>query len=105
MPQKYIKKRVLRGVNQNPLKLKFLSEKHLEDDNLKKIEIVITKRAEEHVAKHNIRRNDLFTVLNRPYFVKRSGKRLELYGRTEAGRYLTLIEAVHQSIINSDTLS
>lgn len=56
-----------------------------------RIEIVIASRVEEHLGKHNIDRRELLQVLCHPYFIKRSGKRFVLYGKTNSGRYLTAI--------------
>lgn len=58
---------------------------------MRKIEVVITSKVEEHFVKHNIKKGELLQVLHRPYFIKRSGDRFELYGKTDGGRYLTVI--------------
>ena len=55
-----------------------------------RLRIEITEGAKRHIANHNVRVEDVITIFERDYFVKRGGKRYELIGRTRAGRFLTL---------------
>ena len=55
-----------------------------------RLRIEITEGAKRHIANHNVRAEDVITIFERDYFVKRGGKRYELIGRTRAGRFLTL---------------
>jgi|LGVF01.1.fsa_nt_gb uncharacterized DUF497 family protein len=54
------------------------------------IRIEITEVAKKHIASHNVRTEEILTILERDYFVKREGKRYELIGRTRDGRFLAL---------------
>jgi len=56
----------------------------------KRIRIEITEVAKKHIASHNVRAEEILTILERDYFVKREGKRYELIGRTRDGRFLAL---------------
>jgi hypothetical protein len=41
------------------------------------IRIGITEVAKKHIASHNVRAEEILTILERDYFVKRGGKRYE----------------------------
>ena len=56
----------------------------------KRIRIEITEGAKKHIASHNVRAEEVLTIFERDYFVKREGKRYELIGRTRNGRFLAL---------------
>ena len=55
-----------------------------------RIRIEITEGAKEHIVSHNVRVEEVLTIFERNYFVKRKGKRYELIGRTRGGRFLAL---------------
>jgi hypothetical protein len=56
----------------------------------KRIRIEITEGAKKHIASHNVRAEEVLTIFERNYFVKREGKRYELIERTINGRFLAL---------------
>ncbi|MBA5942291.1 MAG: BrnT family toxin [Methanophagales archaeon] len=56
----------------------------------RRIRIEITEGAKKHIASHNVRAEEVITIFERNYFVKREGKRYELIGRTRDGRFLAL---------------
>jgi uncharacterized DUF497 family protein len=56
----------------------------------RRIRIEITEGAKRHIASHNVRAEEVITIFERDYFVKREGKRYELIGRTKDGRFLAL---------------
>jgi uncharacterized DUF497 family protein len=77
----------LRSKN-NPFLLKLLS---LERRFMKRrIRIDITEGAKRHIASHNVRVEEVITIFEQDYFVKREGRRYELIGRTREGRFLAL---------------
>lgn len=55
-----------------------------------KIRIEITEGAKRHIASHNVRAEEVITIFEQDYFVKREGRRYELIGRTREGRLLAL---------------
>lgn len=56
----------------------------------KRIRIGITEGAKRHIARHGVRAEEVLTIFEQDYFVKRDGKRYELIGRTRDGRFLAL---------------
>ncbi|MFZ2071645.1 MAG: hypothetical protein WAV32_08665 [Halobacteriota archaeon] len=56
-----------------------------------KFKVVVTRSAEKHISKHYIERREILQTLNHPHFLKKTTERYVLYGKTDAGRYLTLI--------------
>ncbi|MEA2033071.1 MAG: hypothetical protein U9N41_05760 [Euryarchaeota archaeon] len=56
----------------------------------RRMRIEITGRAKKHIASHNVRAEEVLTIFERDYFVKREGKRYELIGKTRNGRFLAL---------------
>jgi uncharacterized DUF497 family protein len=54
-------------------------------------DIILTKKVESHIEKHEVTRAEVLDVLNGFKYVKRKGKRFLFYGRTRAGRYLTVV--------------
>jgi uncharacterized DUF497 family protein len=55
-----------------------------------KIIIEITEGAKRHIASHNVRAEEVMTIFEQNYFVKREGRRYELLARTREGRVLAL---------------
>jgi hypothetical protein len=51
----------------------------------------ITEVILSHIEKHEIIREEVLNVLNGFNYVKRKGKRYVFYGKTKAGRYLTVV--------------
>ena len=56
----------------------------------RRIRIEITEGAKRHIASHNVRAEEVLTIFEQDYFVKRDGKRYELLARTREGRVLAL---------------
>jgi uncharacterized DUF497 family protein len=56
----------------------------------RRIRIEITEGAKRHIASHNVRAEEVLTIFEQDYFVKREGKRYELLARTREGRVLAL---------------
>lgn len=56
----------------------------------KRIRIEITEGAERHITRHGVRAEEVLTIFEQDYFVKREGKGYELIGRTRDGRFLAL---------------
>ena len=56
----------------------------------RRIRIEITVGAKRHIASHNVRAEEVLTIFEQDYFVKREGKRYELLARTREGRVLAL---------------
>jgi uncharacterized DUF497 family protein len=54
-------------------------------------DVILTKKVERHIEKHEITREEVLNVLNGFKYVKRKGKRFLFYGKTKAGRYLTIV--------------
>ena len=52
-------------------------------------DVILTKKVERHIEKHGVTR--IMDVLNGFKYVRRKGKRFLFYGRTKAGRYLTVV--------------
>jgi uncharacterized DUF497 family protein len=57
---------------------------------IKRIRIEITEGAKKHIASHNVKAEEVLTIFERDYFVKREGKRYELIRRARNGRFLAL---------------
>jgi Protein of unknown function (DUF497). len=55
-----------------------------------RIRIEITEGAKRHITKHGVRAEEVLTIFEQNYFVKKEGKRYELIGRTRGGRFLAL---------------
>lgn len=55
-----------------------------------KIRIEITEGAKRHIASHNVRAEEVITIFEQDYFVKREGRRYELIRRTREGLLLAL---------------
>ncbi len=53
--------------------------------------IIITKKAEYHIVRHNIRRKEVLEVLNTLNFIQRKKNRFLIYGKTNSGRILTIV--------------
>ena len=53
--------------------------------------IIITKKAEYHTVRHNIRRKEVLEVLNTLNFIQRKKNRFLIYGKTNSGRILTIV--------------
>jgi len=56
-----------------------------------KLRVAVTKGAEEHISRHGVEKREILQVLNHPRFLKKTKERYVLYGKTDAGRYLTLV--------------
>lgn len=56
----------------------------------RRMRIEITEKVKKHIASHNVRAEEVLTIFERDYFVKREGKRYELIGKTRNGRFLAL---------------
>lgn len=56
-----------------------------------KLRVAVTKSAEKHISKHGIEKREILQTLNHPRFLRKTKERYVLYGKTGAGRYLTLI--------------
>ncbi|MDI6886442.1 MAG: BrnT family toxin [archaeon] len=54
-------------------------------------DVILTKKVEHHIGKHEVTREEIMDVLNGFKYVKRKGKRFLFYGKTKAGRYLTVV--------------
>ena len=54
-------------------------------------DVILTKKVERHIEKHEVTREEIMDVLNGFKYVRRKGKRFLFYGRTKAGRYLTVV--------------
>jgi uncharacterized DUF497 family protein len=55
------------------------------------LRVAVTKSAEKHISKHAVEKREILQLLNHPRFLKKTKERYVLYGKTDAGRYLTLI--------------
>ena len=56
-----------------------------------KLRVAVTKSAEKHISKHGVEKGEILQILNHPHFLKKTKERYVLYGKTDAGRYLTLV--------------
>lgn len=56
-----------------------------------KLRVAVTKSAEKHISKHDVEKREILQMLNHPRFLRKTKERYVLYGKTDAGRYLTLI--------------
>lgn len=56
-----------------------------------KLRVAVTKNAEKHVSRHGVERGEILQLLNHPHFLKKTKERYILYGKTDTGRYLTLV--------------
>ncbi len=56
----------------------------------RRIRIDITEGAKRHIASHNVKAEEVLSIFERDYFVRREGRRYELLGRTREGRVLAL---------------
>ena len=54
-------------------------------------DVIITKEAESHITKHSVRRKEVLEVLNNFKFIQRKKSRFLIYGKTNTGRFLTII--------------
>jgi len=54
-------------------------------------DVIITKKAEYHITKHNIMRKEVLEVLNNFKFIQRKKNRFLIYGKANSGRFLTII--------------
>ena len=55
-----------------------------------RVRIEITELVKKHIGSHNVKAEEVLTIFERDYFVKREGKRYGLIGRTRGGRLLAL---------------
>ncbi len=56
-----------------------------------KLRVAVTKNAEKHVSRHDVERREILQLLNHPHFLKKAKERYILYGKTDTGRYLSLV--------------
>jgi uncharacterized DUF497 family protein len=54
-------------------------------------DVILTKKVERHIEKHEVTREEVLNVLNGFKYVKRKGKRFLFYGKTKVGRHLTIL--------------
>ncbi len=54
-------------------------------------DVILTKKVERHIAKHKVTREEIADALNGFKYVKRKRARFLFYGRTKAGRYLSIV--------------
>ena len=54
-------------------------------------DIILTKKVEHHIEKHKVTREEIMDVLAGFKYVKRKREGFLFYGRTKAGRYLTVV--------------
>ena len=57
----------------------------------RRISVELTERAKRHIIKHGVNAEELISVFQRDYFVKRDGKRYTVIGKTRDARSLALI--------------
>lgn len=55
-----------------------------------RIRVELTERAKRHIARHGVKAEEVLTIFEQDYFVKKEGTRYELIGRTRDGRFLAL---------------
>lgn len=54
-------------------------------------DIIVTKKAEHHITKHEVKRREVLEVLNNFNFIQRKKSRFLVYGKTNSGRILTIV--------------
>ena len=57
----------------------------------RRIRVELTERVKRHIIKHGVNAEEIISVFQRDYFVKREGKRYMVVGKTRDGRSLALI--------------
>ncbi len=57
----------------------------------RRIRVELTERAKHYIIKHGVNTEEIISVFQHDYFVKRQGKRYTVIGKTRSGRLLTLI--------------
>jgi uncharacterized DUF497 family protein len=57
----------------------------------RRIRVELTERVKRHIVKHGVNAEELISVFQHDYFVKRDGKRYTVIGKTRDGRSLALI--------------
>jgi uncharacterized DUF497 family protein len=57
----------------------------------RRIRVELTERVKRHIIKHGVNTEEIISVFQRDYFVKRDGKRYTVVGKTRVGRSLVLI--------------